>query len=207
MVQKKPEKIMSSRDKILAAIKLAQPELSVLPQVEPLNHQAADPLNTFSTVLKGIGGNIEILEQAADLLAAVKKRFPGPGRVVSNLQSNVLDGFAEQLDTSIEPISLEDTELAILPASFGVAENGSVWLSEEQMGIRVLPFICQHLAVVLPIGELLSNMHEAYNRLGLNISPFGAFIAGPSKTADIEQSLVLGAHGPKTMTVFLLKNE
>ena len=34
---------------------------------------------------------------------------------------------------------------------------------------------------------------------------FGVFIAGPSKTADIEQSLVLGAHGPKTMTVFVIE--
>lgn len=196
---------MTSRDKILAAIKLAQPELSALPEVDPLNHKTANPLETFSTVLKGIGGNVEVLAHADDLRTAVQKRFPGPGRMVSNLASSVLDGFAERLDLSLEPISLEDTELAILPASFGVAENGSVWLSEEQMGIRVLPFICQHLAVVLPVSELLSNMHEAYMRLGLNISPFGAFIAGPSKTADIEQSLVLGAHGPKTMTVFLLK--
>jgi L-lactate dehydrogenase complex protein LldG len=47
-------------------------------------------------------------------------------------------------------------------------------------------------------------MHDAYKRIGLAPYTYGAFIAGPSKTADIEQSLVLGAHGPKSMTVFIL---
>jgi L-lactate dehydrogenase complex protein LldG len=49
-------------------------------------------------------------------------------------------------------------------------------------------------------------MQHAYERIGSLNQNFGTFIAGPSKTADIEQSLVLGAHGPKTLTVFLIKN-
>jgi L-lactate dehydrogenase complex protein LldG len=49
-------------------------------------------------------------------------------------------------------------------------------------------------------------MHEAYARIGSATYGFGSFIAGPSKTADIEQSLVLGAHGPASMTVFLLND-
>ncbi|MNW08326.1 Lactate utilization protein C [compost metagenome] len=47
-------------------------------------------------------------------------------------------------------------------------------------------------------------MHEAYQKIADSVYGFGTFIAGPSKTADIEQSLVLGAHGPKNMTVFIL---
>jgi L-lactate dehydrogenase complex protein LldG len=69
---------------------------------------------------------------------------------------------------------------------------------------RVLPFICQHLAVLLQKKDLVSSMHEAYDVIGNADYGFGVFIAGPSKTADIEQSLVLGAHGPKSMTVFLI---
>jgi len=72
--------------------------------------------------------------------------------------------------------------------------------------IRVLPFITQHLAVVLSRKNIVHNMQEAYERIGTVPYGFGVFIAGPSKTADIEQSLVLGAHGPKTMTVFLLND-
>jgi L-lactate dehydrogenase complex protein LldG len=58
--------------------------------------------------------------------------------------------------------------------------------------------------VIVPKAKLVASMHEAYNKIGNADYRFGVFIAGPSKTADIEQSLVLGAHGPKSMTVFLI---
>ena len=50
-------------------------------------------------------------------------------------------------------------------------------------------------------------MHHAYDRIAQAEYPFGLFLAGPSKTADIEQSLVLGAHGSRSMTVFLLMSD
>ena len=48
-------------------------------------------------------------------------------------------------------------------------------------------------------------MHEAYERLSSFDEGYGVFISGPSKTADIEQSLVIGAQGPLSTTVFLVK--
>jgi len=57
---------------------------------------------------------------------------------------------------------------------------------------------------VLDSDQLVSNMHQAYQRIGKKTSGFGLFLAGPSKTADIEQSLVIGAHGAKSLRVVLL---
>ncbi|MDB5022907.1 MAG: lactate utilization protein [Mucilaginibacter sp.] len=71
------------------------------------------------------------------------------------------------------------------------------------MGQRALPF-SQHLAVIIEADAIAASMHEAYKRINQANYGFGSFIAGPSKTADIEQSLVIGAHGPKSMTVFIL---
>ena len=80
-----------------------------------------------------------------------------------------------------------------------------MWLTEEVMGQRIIPYICQHLAVIVNAENIVPTLHEAYEKIGAGDYGFGAFISGPSKTADIEQALVLGAHGPLTMTVFILK--
>jgi L-lactate dehydrogenase complex protein LldG len=83
-----------------------------------------------------------------------------------------------------------------------VAENGSIWVTDRAVRHRALFFIVQHLALVIPAHSIVHNMHQAYDRLELGGAEFGVFIAGPSKTADIEQSLVIGAHGPRSLTVF-----
>ena len=98
---------------------------------------------------------------------------------------------------------LADLDVAIISGQFGVAENAAIWLEERDMGLRALPFITEHLVIVLEKDQLVSNMHEAYERIGKGASGFGLFIAGPSKTADIEQSLVIGAHGAKSLRVVL----
>jgi L-lactate dehydrogenase complex protein LldG len=103
-----------------------------------------------------------------------------------------------------DPHDLENIDFAILPGQIAVAENGAVWVNDANVKHRVIYFLCQHLALVVPTKNLVHNMHEAYNQLNVSLSPFGGFISGPSKTADIEQSLVIGAHGPRSMTVFLV---
>jgi L-lactate dehydrogenase complex protein LldG len=194
---------MSSRDKILTAVKSAQPPLWELPSIAHLDVQFDDNAEQFTTILQGIGGKVVPLSSESDLANAVQALFPLAKRIVSTLPS--LADIAETSLQSLEPHTLENVDLAIISAQFGVAENGAVWVTDEESQVRVLPFICQHLAAVLPKTELVANMHEAYQRIGNASYPFGAFIAGPSKTADIEQSLVLGAHGPKSMTIFLIE--
>ena len=103
-----------------------------------------------------------------------------------------------------DPHATEDIDFAILPGQFAVAENGAVWISDEGVKQRAIYFIAQHLALVVSTNDIVPNMHEAYRRLSFDSPRFGAFISGPSKTADIEQSLVIGAHGPRSMTVFIV---
>jgi L-lactate dehydrogenase complex protein LldG len=213
---------MSSRENILAAIKNSQPafrELPALPVPGPSSSHAPDPspLSHFIKVLEAIGGSAYIVSSFDRIATILKEHHPDIRRIVSNCpelsrRDSSKPEFAEMITGSEDPHTLENIDLAILPAHFGVAENGACWVTEDQMIERVLPFICQHLVLVIDKKSIAATMHEAYDRIAqVELSGasygFATFIAGPSKTADIEQSLVLGAHGPKSLTVFLLDGE
>lgn len=191
----------NNRADILAKVLKNQPERTILPADLSTVNPSADPVLAFKTVLSNIGGAaVEVADYQAinDYISA---NFAGQ-RIVSTLPA--LSAVAEQGWEHQDPHSYEDVELAVITAHFGVAENAALWITEDLMHQRAVPFICQQLAVVVQRKDIVQTMHDAYVRIGDSVYGFGTFIAGPSKTADIEQSLVLGAHGPKGMTVFLL---
>lgn len=194
---------MSSREKILSVVKqlsVSGNEKKELPLVEAIVYE--DPYQQFCTVLQQIGATIVPLKNYAAIQDYVLQHFGPIQQLVTTIP--MLESVPHPV-LADDPHQLENIEWAIVPATFAVAENGAIWATEADIGIRVLPFICQHLAVVLTKTAVVHNMHEAYEKIGSDEYDFGLFIAGPSKTADIEQSLVLGAHGPKTMTVFVLE--
>ncbi len=193
---------MSSREKILNAVKKNQPALEPLPDVAAINAiQFDDVFSQFSTVLKNIGGNVVEVKDLNEVSQYVQHTFNGAQNCITTIAD--LAGVS-QLNVHEDPHALQNMELAVINAQITVAENGAVWITEEQYKIRVLPFICNHLAVIIHKSNIVNTMHQAYDLIKNTDYGFGVFIAGPSKTADIEQSLVLGAHGPKSMTVFVM---
>jgi L-lactate dehydrogenase complex protein LldG len=128
----------------------------------------------------------------------VHQLFPEARHIASSLLPPTL-AIDQQTPTAV----LADVDLAVLAAEFGIAENGSVWLPEANMLHRALPTVTQHLALVLDQRQLVATMHQAYARLPNGPGGYGLFIAGPSKTADIEQSLVIGAHGARSLVVLV----
>lgn len=106
-----------------------------------------------------------------------------------------------------DPHLLNNVDVALISAHFDVAENGSVWVTETILQERVLHFICQHLVAIIKVENINDIMHKAYNCIAGTKYGLGTFIAGPSKTGDIEHLLVLGAHGPRTMTVFIVHKQ
>lgn len=190
---------MSSRNEILKRVKEAQPELIAMPA--DLTSVTTGSLEKFTQVLESIGGRVVLMNENEDVSQKLKELFPSATRVVSSIRS--LDAFFLHDHAEIVHHSLEDVDIAIIEAQFGVAENGAVWVREEDTKIRVLPFIAENLVVLLDKANIVADMHQAYQHVAYDAYGFGVFIAGPSKTADIEQSLVLGAHGPKSMTILV----
>ncbi|KAA2239204.1 lactate utilization protein B/C [Chitinophaga agrisoli] len=195
---------MNSRDRILQAVKANQPDVATLPDLQAFISPAPASLETFRKVAAGMGSHILEIKDESEIPALLKQYYSD-----ANIQQVVatdpsLYDIAAPLNWQTgDGRQLQDADLAIVRAQVGVAENGALWLTEAELQVRVLPFISQHLAVVLDQSAIVPTMHHAYERIGGPQTGFGVFIAGPSKTADIEQSLVLGAHGAKSLTIFI----
>ena len=194
----------NSRERILSAIKTAKPDLLPLPEIPVFNPEtdASFILQKFHAMATTIGSQIFMVKDLQEIKKLIQEQFK-EGRIVTTLPE--FSDIAEtNLNLNPDPHSLENIELLIIRAHFGVAENSAVWVTEDLMGQRAAPFITQHLAVIIKAKDIVPTMYEAYQRIDAADYGFATFIAGPSKTADIEQSLVLGAHGPRSMTLFVL---
>lgn len=101
----------------------------------------------------------------------------------------------------MDSVPQDEPDCYVVSGAFAVAENGCVWIENGTFAQRKDLFIHERLVIRLDRTKIVSNMHQAYARLGEKASGYGIFISGPSKTADIEQALVLGAHGPRSLVV------
>ena len=218
---------MTSKDQILAAIRRNRPAAAELPDLNRQWTCYADRRAQFVTVLESVGGQAMLARGRADFADQLRRLpFYSEMQKVASLVPGI-DSSNIDLPAIDLPHALADVDLAILPGEFAVAENAAVWVTDRNLRHRVLYFVCQHLVLVVPAHEIVDHMHAAYERLRGPVSfstdqlatderleskkrpdpvrGFGAFISGPSKTADIEQSLVIGAHGPRSLTVCLLE--
>ncbi len=193
----------AARKVILAAIRQHHLPEAPLPSLDHGWIQFCDARAQFVSVLESVGGRAVL---AADLAAVNSELLLLPVWSSAKKIVSLVTGIAGNTDLAQidDPHTTEDIDFAILPGEFAVSENGAVWVTDFAVKHRAIYFIAQHLALVVSASNLVSNMHEAYRRLSFDAPSFGAFISGPSKTADIEQSLVIGAHGPRSMTVFVV---
>lgn len=192
---------MNSREEILGRIQQVRIPPRPLPVVYG-NSLFEPDIETFRQTLENIGGKCFILKDMDEVMPLAVSLFPDAQVVVSGLAQ--MNQYTLPRTSDQKPHMLENAGLVVLEARLAVSENGAVWLTEADMIVRVLPFIGEHLVVVVRSSDLVATMHDAYRKIGEGDHGFGVFISGPSKTADIEQSLVMGAHGPRTMTVMLV---
>jgi len=186
---------MDSRKTILNAIRRAQPPLNEHPGHRLMEFAGNNCVEIFQEVLAGVGGKTYVVSDVNEIDKIIGEIFPDIKRTVyASAQPGIIkDGH-----------SCNDVDLFIFESRMAVAENGAVWITDKDLPLRVLPFIAQHLAVMISKDAIVDTMHHAYEFIEGEEYGYGCFIAGPSKTADIEQSLVLGAHGALSMTAFLL---
>lgn len=195
---------MNSKQQILASIRKHRPASSPLPDLNEAWIQYEDREAQFWETLKFVGGQGQSLDDPRQLEDAVRQLpcFADARQIVCRVADLPLGNV--DVDSIDDPHDLASVDLAILPGEFAVAENGAVWVTERTVRHRAIYFLTQHLVLVAPRKQLLDNLHQAYERIRFGEAGYGLFISGPSKTADIEQSLVIGAHGPRSLNVFLV---
>lgn len=88
----------------------------------------------------------------------------------------------------------------VVRGRFAVAENAAVYVDAADLSARNDIVRAEHLVVIVPYSAIVPTMHEAMRLMPAD-SACGWFLSGPSKTADIEQSLVFGAQGSRTHRV------
>ncbi|KEO75712.1 LutC/YkgG family protein [Anditalea andensis] len=184
-----------SREYILNKIRALRQEVVEAPII-PEFEVAEDLVSTFK--ISSAANKGEVIDREAFVALLESGQYP---RIYSTAK-----GFESYTNITVpqDPHEFSDLSLAVVEGQFGVAENGAIWLDEENLEFRILPFITEHLVILLDKKKLVGNMHQAYAKIGNTKSGFGLFTAGPSKTADIEQSLVIGAHGAKSLKIVMI---
>ena len=197
---------MSDRETILRRVR-SQPQVAhALPDLNQAWIEYPDAVAQFQASLTSVGGIAHVVDNAEQLnqMLAEDVAYTSAAKIYSQVPAIVASNV--DLQQMQRPHDAEDVDFALFLGQFAVAENGAVWLETSSMKHRSILFIAQHVSLVVPADQVVHNMHQAYARISFAQPGFGIFVSGPSKTADIEQSLVIGAHGPRSLRVFLIKS-
>ncbi|WP_211999822.1 LUD domain-containing protein [Chitinophaga sp. HK235] len=192
----------NTRSHVLAAVesqlplnRIAYPAIPAFPKTE------TDLLAAFEQRVADAGGQIFRPADAVAAQALLASQYPGASVICSvtpEIKGN-RDIHAVQ-----NPHELADVDVAVIRARFGVAENGMVWLTQEDLEVNALGFLSQHLVILLSPQSIVCDMYDAYLRVHLEDTAYGCFMMGPSATADIGAVLVHGAQGARSLSVYLL---
>jgi len=193
---------VTSRDTILAAVRANQPapvpSVSAIPMFETTSQSL---LERFQETLVRMGGKIAPALDGGDLDGLLRGLFPA-ARVIVSATPEVRG--TRSLDESTSPATLADVDVGVVRAAFGVAETGSVWLSENELKVNALAYLAQHLVVLLDPARIVGNLHQAYRDARFKTARYAVLVTGPSATADIEGVLIHGAQGVRSLTVAMI---
>ncbi len=195
---------IKSKSSILGKLRSTPIASPTLPEVIQGNWiQFEDRYTKLAEVIQFVGGTCKLVSSVAEIADDLSQyaEFQKAKLIWSNVDE--LPGNINLASTA-QPHDLEAIDFSIYRSHLAVAENGAVWVSDENIKHRVVFFIAQHLVLIVNRSEIVDNLHQAYSMIEIRKPGFNCFISGPSKTADIEQSLVIGAHGCRSMMMYVI---
>lgn len=192
----------STKEYILNSVKRNIPhEVHPYPSIPVFTKSRKPLLNDFKNNLAEAAGKWFDIEKGSDIEEVIKKLYPD-ARIICSATPEV-KGNKDILKVA-DPHELDDVDVGIIRAEFGIAETGMAWIREKDMIVNALGFLSQHLIILLKPEQLVHNMYEAYTRVRLDENNYGCFMMGPSATADIGAVMVRGAQGARSLSVFFM---
>ncbi|MBW9102245.1 LutC/YkgG family protein [Paraburkholderia phenoliruptrix] len=192
---------MATREAFLARVREAQPAARPRPEVPLFNPVGGDLRARFTAALETMGGTCVEAQSASSVTGLIRERF---GAAVSIVSATAQVPGTRALTADTQPASLQDIDVGVVRARFGVAETGSVWFSEREYVVNALGYIVQHLVVLLDPAQLVDGLQDVYRRDDFRDARYAVLVTGPSATADIEGVLIRGAQGVRSLTVVWL---
>jgi len=147
--------------------------------------------------LKELSGEA-VTEPPADFEEFLRKRFPDAKTICSAVPeyagNRVPEDFVRWSDAS-------SIDVTIVRSPLGVAETGSVLLSEEEFRVNTIGFLAHDIVILLDPAEIVENIHDAYSHPHFLEKAYSLLMSGPSGSADIGGITVHPAQGVMTLTV------
>jgi len=166
-----------------------------------------------STDLKATLHIVDDRDQLAGLLRNLRdaegwKKIATHSGELTDEAMRVLNLPVCRTDQPYSVAEVESCDVGITECDALIAQTGSVLVTGRSAGGRALSVLPPHHVVLARRDQLIADLPDAFALLkakyGASYPSFISFITGPSRTGDIERILVLGAHGPKKLTIFLL---
>jgi L-lactate dehydrogenase complex protein LldG len=189
---------MAIRTSILQKIRGNQPSPRELPAVPKFHSDKPVDLTTlFIASLKELAGDV-ITEPPADFDKFLKKRFPDAKTFCSAVPEYAGNKKPEDFPRWSDASAIDVT---IVRSPLGVAETGSVLLSEEEFRVNTIGFLAHDIVILLDPAEIVENIHDAYAHPHFQNKAYSLLMTGPSGSADIGGITVHPAQGVMTLTV------
>jgi L-lactate dehydrogenase complex protein LldG len=190
---------MSAREDILAAVRDRLPVVPPLPLVPDFTGGASDLVDKFAAALERLDGKV-VTAPPADIQSWLTAAFPDAHRICSatgEVTGNVdPSGFSDWAAPA-------DVDVTVVRTPLGVAETGSVLLTEAELAVTTAAVLARHLVVLLDPADIVENIHLAYRHPAFERSAYAVLLSGPSGSADIGGVTVHPAQGVTTLTAVL----
>jgi len=189
---------MGIREDILDRVRRNQPAAVPHPNVSDFSRIAkADLIETFRKALAILAG-VLIETPPADLGAFLRKQFPNAKNICSAVPEFLGNSKPEDYANWADAASIDVT---VVRSPMGVAETGSVLLSEADLRVNTIGFLAHDIVVLLDPEKIVENIHAAYRHPAFSDKAYSVLMTGPSGSADIGGKEVHPAQGVMTLTV------